>query len=132
MTEWRWIRQETVLATHDLMLAHSGGSDGVISLDGLEGALGRPRNLAAYGNPDAADLAAAYAVSLGKAHAFVDANKRTAWTIANAFLDLNGFTLKTADDPMAVVLMVDIADDKIDQTAVAAWFRDRLVPVTTR
>jgi death-on-curing protein len=129
VSEWRWIRRETVLATHDLQLANSGGSDGVLSLDGLEGALGRPQNLANYGEsePDAAAMAAAYAVGLTKAHAFVDGNKRTAWTIANAFLDLNGFTLKTADDPTAVVLMVDIAEDKIDQAAVAAWFRDRLV-----
>lgn len=131
MPEWRWIRRETVLATHDLQLVNSGGSDGVLSLDGLEGALGRPQNLANYGHsePDVAALAAVYAVGLAKAHAFVDGNKRTAWTIANAFLDLNGFTLKTADDPAAVLLMVDIADDKIDQMAVAAWFRDRLVPL---
>jgi len=129
--EWRWIRRETVLATHDLQLVNSGGSDGVLSLDGLEGALSRPQNLANYGHsePDVAALAAVYAVGLAKAHAFVDGNKRTAWTIANAFLDLNGFTLKTADDPAAVLLMVDIADDKIDQMAVAAWFRDRLVPL---
>ena len=60
----------------------------------------------------------------------MDGNKRTAWTIANAFLDLNGFTLKTADDPAAVLLMVDIADDKIDQMARRrVGFRDRLVPL---
>jgi death-on-curing protein len=126
-TEWQWVGRETVLATHDLLLANYGGSDGVLSLDGLEGALGRPQNLAAYGEPDVADLAAAYAVGLAKAHAFVDGNKRTAWTIANAFLYLNGFSLKTADDPAAVLLMVDIADDKIDQSTVASWFRVRLV-----
>jgi death on curing protein len=71
-------------------------------------------------------LAAAYAVGLTKAHAFVDANKRTAWDTARAFLRLNGFTLRF-EKTSAVLLMVAIADDKIDQTAVAAWFRDRLV-----
>jgi death-on-curing protein len=124
--EWHWVVRETVLAAHDLLLVNSGGSDGLLSLDGLEGALGRPQNLAAYGEPDVAELAAAYAVALAKAHAFVDGNKRTAWTIANAFLLRNGFTLKTADDPAAVLLMVDIADDKIDQADVASWFRARL------
>jgi death on curing protein len=125
--EWEWVELSAVMAAHDIELTDYGGSDGVLSLDGLEGALGRPPNLAAYGNPDVADLAAAYAVGIAKAHAFVDANKRTAWSTSQAFLDLNGFTLKTADDPAAVLLMVDIADDKIDQAAVAAWFRDRLV-----
>ena len=79
--------------------------------------------------PDIADLAALYAVGIAKAHAFVDGNKRTAWASARAFLRLNGFTLRF-EKTAAVLLMVDIADDRIDQTAVAAWFRDRLVPLS--
>lgn len=131
MTEWRWVLRSAVMAAHDRMLADYGGSEGVLSLGGLEGALGRPQNLAAYAqpDPDVADLAAAYAVGLAKAHAFADANKRTAWVTARAFLRLNGFTLRTPDDPAAVLLMVDIAADKIDQTEVAAWFRARLMPL---
>jgi death-on-curing protein len=126
VSEWRWIGVNAVLAVHDRELVDYGGSDGVLSLDGLEGALGRPQNLAAYEEPDAADLAAAYAVGLARApHAFVDANKRTAWDTARAFLRLNGFTLRF-EKTSAVVLMVDIANDKIDQETVAAWFRDRL------
>jgi death-on-curing protein len=125
---WRWVLRSTVLAAHDRLLADYGGFDGILSLDGLDGALGRPQNLADYGQPepDVADLAAAYAVGIAKSHAFVDGNKRTAWAIANTFLLLNGFTLETDDDPAAVLLMVDIAADRIDQSAVAAWFRDRL------
>jgi death on curing protein len=117
------------LATHDYVLADSGGADGVRSLDGLDGAMGRPQNLAAYAqpDPDAADLAAAYAVGIAKAHAFVDGNKRTAYAISCAFLLLNGFAVP--EEMSGVVLMVDIADDRIDQAAVAAWFRERLVPL---
>ena len=41
MTEWQWVERAAVLAAHDQLLAVYGGSEGV-SLDGLEGALGRP------------------------------------------------------------------------------------------
>lgn len=37
----------------------------------------RPENLQAYGDPDLADLAAAYAFGLAKNHPFIDGNKRT-------------------------------------------------------
>jgi death on curing protein len=128
VTEWRWIGRNAVLAVHDRELVDYGGSDGVLNMGSLEGALSRPQNLAAYEEPDVAELAAAYAVGLTKAHAFVDANKRTAWDTARAFLRLNGFTLRF-EKTSAVLLMVAIADDKTDQRAVAAWFRDRLVPL---
>ena len=42
-------------------------------------ALAKPPNLAAYGNPDAADLAAAYAYGVAGNHGFLDGIKRTAW-----------------------------------------------------
>jgi death-on-curing protein len=60
--------------SHDRLLVDYGGSEGVLNLGGLEGALGRPQNLAAYGapGPDCTDLAAMYAVGIAKAHAFFD------------------------------------------------------------
>jgi death on curing protein len=90
--------------------------------------LGRPQNLANYGNPapDVADLAGSYAMSLAKAHAFVDGNKRPAWATSRAFLRLNGYTVQF-EKMSSVLLMVDAADDKIDETALASWFRARLI-----
>ena len=126
MTEWGWITLEVALAAHDRALAEYGGSEGVISLGGLEGALGRPINSVAYGDPpDAADLAGLYAVAIAKAHAFVDGNKRTAWTVANGFLWLNGYTLNY-DRAEAVQLMLQVADGAVDARAAAVWFRSRL------
>jgi death-on-curing protein len=125
VSNWRWISLNTVLAAHDRALADYGGADGVRDLGGLEGALARPRNLSLYGRPDTADLTAAHAVAIAKAHAFVDGNKRTAWTIANAFAWLNGHTL-TYDKAEAVALMVRVAGGDISAEALAEWFRVRL------
>jgi death on curing protein len=79
----------------------------------------------AYGNPDAADLAALYAIGVAKCHAFVEGNKRTAWATARAFLILNGFKLEFRRED-AVRLMVDIAKGLLDAEGVAAWFRERM------
>jgi death-on-curing protein len=125
VNSWAWVERNAVLAAHDKLLAQYGGSEGIISLSGLEGALGRPQNAAAYGNPDVADLAALYAVGIAKAHAFVDGNKRTAWTIANAFLILNGFTL-VYDRAEAVTLMKRVAGGDLDSSDLAVWFRQGL------
>lgn len=58
----------------------------------LEAALARPVNRFVYADqlPPLAELAAAYAYGITKAHAFIDGNKRTALIVALVFLSLNG------------------------------------------
>ena len=93
--------------------------------DGIESALARPVNLALYGNPDAADLAAAYAFGLARNHGFVDGNKRTAWIAARLFLAINGFRL-TVNAGDAVRLMEGVASGAVMEQELAEWFRERL------
>ncbi|MFY8107198.1 MAG: type II toxin-antitoxin system death-on-curing family toxin [Elstera sp.] len=125
MSEWEWVAADTVFAVHDRQLAEHGGLDGIRDRGAVESALGRPQNLAAYGEPDAADLAAAYAFGLARNHGFSDGNKRTAWVIARLFLALNGFKLMF--DPAEAVRTVEaVAAGAVDEAALATWFRDRL------
>ena len=86
----------------------------------------RPVNLAHYGEPDAADLAASYAFGLAKNHGFVDGNKRTAWVVARLFLADNGLRLEfdTAD---AVQSMEGVASGGISETELTDWFRQHFV-----
>lgn len=88
----------------------------------IESALARPRNLVAYGKPDAAALAAAYAFGLCKNHGFLDSNKRTAYVVAEAFLDLNGYTMEVSDDAI-VSTMLAVASGVMLETQLAKWFR---------
>ena len=62
----------------------------------LESALARPLQLAHYGKPDAADLAASHAFGIARNHPFIDGNKRTAFIAAELFLALNGCLLYTS------------------------------------
>ena len=70
------------MAAHGEQLAEHGGAEGVRDAGALDGAMTRPRNLANYGEPDAAALAAAYAFGIARNHPFVDGNKRTAAVVA--------------------------------------------------
>ena len=91
----------------------------------IESALARPRNLVAYGKPDAADPAAAYAYGLARNHGFADGNKRTAWVAARLFLADNGYTLRV-DGAEAVRMVEALAAGTMDEPAVADWFRTRI------
>lgn len=124
--DWRWIEPAIINAVHDRQLAEHGGSEGVRDAGAIDAALARPVNLANYGAPDAADLAAAYAYGLVKNHGFVDGNKRIAWIAARLFLADNGYRLSF--DPLgAVRVMEDVAGGIVSEKELASWFRDRLL-----
>ena len=122
LSQWRWVGLNVVLAIHDRQLAEHGGPDGIRDLKVIESALARPLNLAAYGNPDVADLAAAYAYGLANNHGFIDGNKRTAWVTARLFLADNSQRLEF--DPLdAIRTMEDVAGGRIREADLAVWFR---------
>ena len=91
----------------------------------LESAMARPRNLAAYGEPDAAALAGAYAYGIARNHPFVDGNKRTAAVVSETFLVLNGYRL-TATDAEVVVAFLALAAGEQSEEEMADWFRERV------
>jgi death-on-curing protein len=82
-----------------------------------------PQNLAAYGEPDAAALAASYAYGIARNHPFVDGNKRTAAVVSEGFLDLNGYTLRATDAEVVVVFQA-LAAGEISEDELAEWFRE--------
>lgn len=123
---WRWIALDVVLAIHDRQLSEHGGLDGVRDLGAVESALARPANLVVYGDPDAADLAAAYAYGVAMNHGFADGNKRTAWVLARLFLADNAIRLHF-DKADAVRTMLALAAGRLTEADLAYWFRSRMV-----
>ena len=122
---WRWVQQSVVFAIHDRQLAEHGGMDGIRDRGMIESALARPVNLASYGNPDAAQLAAAYAYGLAKNHGFLDGNKRTAWVTARLFLADDGLKISFASLD-AIRTMEAVAAGRMDEAALADWFRRQI------
>ena len=122
---WNWIEMPFALAVHARQIAEHGGLQGVRDAGAVESALARPQNLASYGSPDVAALAAAYGFGITRNHGFADGNKRTAWVVMRTFLIDNDYRL--AFDRAETVLLVErLAAGEIDEDAVARWLRERL------
>ena len=125
MSDPRWLRLEVVLAVHEQQIAEHGGAPGLRDRGMLESALARPQQKAAYGEPDLADLAAAYAFGIARNHPFVDGNKRVAFVALELFVRINDFEL-VADDRACLAVMLDLAAGELEEEALAAWVRARL------
>lgn len=123
MKEPRWVTLSDALSFHGQLLGRFGGLDGVRDMGLLESALGRPRQLFAYGQPTLHALAAAYAHGIVKNHPFLDGNKRAGFICAAFFLEYNGLEF-TASEESAVALTVGLAAGEVGEDGYAAWLKD--------
>jgi death on curing protein len=128
MTDWVWLDSDALLAAHDEQLAEHGGASGIRDIGMFESALARPKNQAAYGEPDAAALAAAYAFALAKNHPFIDGNKRIALVALESFLVLNGFNL-TSDDGQTTLVILSVAAGSFSEEELTTWIRKNIEPL---
>ena len=124
---WRWVDRRALELLHDESIAEHGGTPGLRDEGLFESALARPLNLAAYGQPDLAELAAAYGVGLAKNHPFVDGNKRVAFLAVGLFLAIDGHRL-VASQSEATLTMLAVAAGSLDEAAFAAWLRGHSRP----
>ncbi len=124
---WRWVDKQALLLLHGESVAEHGGAAGIRDAGLLDSALERAPNLAAYGDPDAADLAAAYGSGISQNHPFVDGNKRAAFLSVGLFLALNGYRL-AATQAEATVAVLSLAAGELDEVEFAGWLRGHLVP----
>jgi death on curing protein len=122
----RWVALSAVLAIHEAQLAEHGGVDGIRDRRLLESALHRPRDLQSYGQPDMADLAAAYAFGIACNRPFLDANRRTSMVMTRLFLRLNGLDLNATQAERLAIWLALGAGEATEQ-ALADWMRSRLV-----
>lgn len=122
---WTWIASEVLYAVHAEQLAEHGGLGGLRDANALESAIARAVQLAHYGSPDVADLAAAYGFGLARNHPFSDGNKRTAFVAVELFLALNGYHL-TASDADCVITVLKLAAGDIEEVIFAQWIREHI------
>jgi death on curing protein len=117
-----WLLREVVFAAHEESLARFGGPAGVRDAAMLDSALGRPRNLFAYGKPTLFELAASYAFGIIKNHPFSDGNKRTGFIAAVVFLELNGLKFHATEVDAALKTLA-LAAGEIGEAEYAAWLK---------
>lgn len=129
MSSWIWVATSVAQAAHREQLSEHGGLDGVRDITLLESAIARPQQLDAYGEPDIAQLAAAYAYGIARNHPFADGNKRTAAVISETFLVLNGYDMPSTSDAEVATAFIALAAGELSEDELADWFRQRVVAV---
>jgi len=89
----------------------------------LESALARAEHFYAYGEDDLYILAATYAEGIARNHAFVDGNKRTAYSVAGLFLHLNGQALQIISVEEQIKLFEGVAAGKVSREELATFYK---------
>jgi death on curing protein len=114
-----------VIAAHDEALTY-GGRAGVVSLDAVQSAIGRP-----YSGYHRAihRKAAAIMHALVQNHRFVDAHKRTALIGTLLMIERSGYRLQLTDRDRVDDVVVSVADGRTGFDALCDWFRQRLHPL---
>ncbi|MEY8842496.1 type II toxin-antitoxin system death-on-curing family toxin [Cribrihabitans sp. XS_ASV171] len=128
MTKPIWVPLAAVIAIHDRQITRHGGASGMRDRALLEMGCARAMNLAAYTDAGLAEIAAAYAFGISKAHAFVDGNKRTAFVTAATFLRLNGYSFRPTPVE-GVRAMEDLASGQVSESDFAKWLSSGMNPI---
>ena len=113
---------EAVCALHDEF--PDGGSLRDRGL--LESALGRP-HASAFGQdayPTLIGRAAVLLHGVSNAHAFVDANKRTAWSCCVTYLALHGLYVVGVTKVEAGEFVLAVVKGTVDLTGVGRWLNE--------
>ena len=135
----RFPRQETlylttadVIAIHEEIVARTGAVQAPLRDEGLlASALTRPKMAAHYEGADLVRQATLLAVGISQAQSFVDGNKRTAYAVAEVFLDINGLELTC--DPLDLAQKLEEVASRQDSLEAATdrfdlWLRDFVIP----
>jgi len=80
-------------------------------------------------HPTLDEKAAALLLALMRNHPLADGNKRLAWFVTVAFLELNDLDLLADDVAEADRFIREVAAGAVDLDAVAAWVRARIRPL---
>ena len=110
-----------------MIIAQSGGSDGLRDLGMLESALGQPRQT--FGGEDLYPTLAAKAACVGFSlimnHPFIDGNKRIGHAALEALLMLNGFEL-SADVDAGEAEILAVASGQRTREQLQDWIEEHL------
>ncbi|KQW31151.1 hypothetical protein ASE36_02385 [Rhizobium sp. Root274] len=129
MSEPAWIALQDVIAINRRLLLDTAEQHFVRDRAALESALHRPRFQANYLQISAVSwLASCLIQAIGKAHAFEQGNKRTAWLAGRYFIATNGYrlTLTTEDQEMLKLLIEALIVTDADPSGLAGELDKRM------
>jgi death on curing protein len=122
--EPRWLTIDELIEFNRLAVEQTGEPFSIRDQSMLESAWAKPQNYWHYGQRDVATLAAQLLLGIARDHPFEQGNKRTAFTAADAFLFLNGYSLDLKDHTELAALIIqviigEVSDERLIE--VFAW-----------
>jgi death on curing protein len=124
----RWLSRQLVDAIQEDQRQQHGGNAGVVNDGSIESALARARHRFEYSGAGLLECAACYIFGIAKNHGYVDANKRTAYMVGLTFLRVNGLRVDASPEDV-FRLMLEVATDGMDESAIAEWLRVRATKI---
>ena len=119
---------EAVLIHIRLMQALGETRYGVDFRELVESALARPKHAAVYENADIIRQSATLLCGLIKNHAWLGGNKRTATTLLQRFLEINGYR-KNWSIAEQIELVLAIEADRWNVDEIETWLRERIIKI---
>lgn len=120
----RYLTFTEIWKLHDLAIARTGGSYGLLHRSMLEIAVAKPNKDRC---PTVADKAAVLWWYLWLSEAFVDGNKRTAYAAMEVFLLLNGWKVNASVDEQKKMIL-ELAEGNLKLEDLAKWLECHVQP----
>lgn len=123
----RMLSKRQILLLHSMLVAQSGGMDGLRDEGLLEAAINMP--LQTFGGqelyPTILEKAARLGYGLIRNHPFLDGNKRIGTHAMLVFLDINNITLSYEDEDL-ISTILHVAAGAMDCNAFLEWLKARV------
>ena len=118
------LSKQQILMLHSMLVAQSGGMDGLRDEGLLESAINAPLQI--FGGqelyPTVLEKAARLGYGLIHNHPFMDGNKRIGTHAMLVFLDINNITLSYADDDL-IAAILRVASGDMDEVELLEWLK---------
>lgn len=123
----RILSKRQILMLHSMLVARSGGADGLRDEGLLESAINTP--LQTFGGqelyPTVLEKAARLGYGLIHNHPFLDGNKRIGTHAMLVFLDINNITLSYEDDDL-IATILRVASGEMDDSQLLEWLKTHI------
>ncbi|MEK7136093.1 MAG: type II toxin-antitoxin system death-on-curing family toxin [Patescibacteria group bacterium] len=120
----RYLSGDQILIIHSLLIEEAGGLHGVRDNHLLQSIIHKPQGV--FGGKELYKgvfvKAAIYFESLASYHVFIDGNKRTAFTVAARFLEINGYKLEASGKTIETFVVTAVVE-KWEIKDITAWLR---------
>ena len=121
------LKKRQILLLHSVLIAESGGSDGVRDEGLLDSAVNTP--FQTFSSQDLYPTVLEKAVRLGfgliRNHPFIDGNKRIGTHAMLVFLNLNSITLSYEDDEL-ISTILSVASGEMDADGLLKWIQQHI------